>query len=86
MSETTPKVANVKRHAGIAGRYSVTAAVQYPGESAETVTFVGSVHGGPIVMVTDHGQTFVSESVTARLGSKLTEQWVREFFAPREED
>lgn len=79
MSES-PKVTSVKRTDGIAGQYQITATVQYPGEDAATVTFVGSFYGGPIVMRTPTSQTFVSQSVTDRIGSTLDESWVRRFF------
>lgn len=82
MTTTTPTVSNVKRHAGIAGQFSISATVQHDGEPADTITFVGSVHGGPIVMVLPSGaQTFVSTGVTDRIGSTLSESWVRAFFA-----
>jgi hypothetical protein len=77
---TAPVVHKVTRSAGIAGQYSMTASIEYPGEPFNVVTFVGSVFGGPIVMVTAAGETFVSQAVTDRLGSKLTEAWVRAFF------
>lgn len=75
-----PQVTNLKQHKGIAGQYEISATVQYPDEPAETLTFVGSVYGGPIVMVTPNGQTFVSQSVTDRIGSTLTPEWVHRFF------
>ena len=74
-----PTVTNVKRHAGIAGQFKVTATVQYPGEEAATATFVGSVFGGPVVMVLPSGiETFVRDP--ERHGPFGTE-WVRRFFA-----
>jgi hypothetical protein len=77
-----PTISNVKRNNGIAGQYTVSATVQYPGEAAETVTFVGSTYGGPIVMVTPSGvQTFVSADVVDRIGATLTPEWVERFFA-----
>lgn len=75
-----PKLSNIKRHAGIAGQYSISVDVEYPGEGVETLQFVGSTSGGPIVMVTPAGQTFVSSGVTDRIGSKLTPEWVARFF------
>lgn len=76
-----PTVLAVKRAPGIAGQYSIDATVQYPGEDPSTVSFVGSVYGGPIVTVTPTGtQMFVAAAVTDRLGSQLSESWVRRFF------
>jgi hypothetical protein len=73
-----PKVTNIKKHAGIAGQFSVTATVQYPDEEAQGIEFVGSVYGGPVVMVTPGGnQMFVREP--GRFGEFGTD-WVRKFF------
>jgi hypothetical protein len=58
--------------------------VQYEGEKASTVTFVANLLGGPIVMVTPAGQTFVSRDVTNRIGENLDEGWIRAFFAPKD--
>lgn len=79
----TPSLANIRRHNGIAGQFSYSVAVTYPGEAASVVTFVSSVYGGPIVMVTPDGhQVPVSSRVTERIGGTLTPEWVRQFFAP----
>jgi hypothetical protein len=76
---STPTIHRVKRHAGIAGQYAIEATVSYPDEPRETVTFVGSVYGGPVVMRTPSGmETFVSEP--GRFG-EFGESWVRAFFA-----
>lgn len=81
---SAPVVTRVKRTNGIAGQYAMTASVQYEGESAETITFVGSTYGGRPIMVTPNGtQTIVSRDVCDRIGSKLDEAWVRAFFAPK---
>ena len=77
-----PTVLAVKRQSGIAGEFGYAVTIQYEGEPAETVQFVGSVYGPPIVMVTPSGiQTFVSERVLDRCGRKLSPEWVRRFFA-----
>lgn len=77
----TPEVTNIRRHNGVAGQYSYTATVTYPGEGASTVTFVSSVYGAPIVMVTPSGmQTFVATEVLDRAGRTLDPAWVRRFF------
>ena len=78
-----PVVSNVLRHRGVAGQYSVSAVVRYPGEGPRLVSFVAHVDGGPIVMVTetDARGVFVSRGVVDRLGSRVDEAWVRAFFA-----
>ena len=79
----SPVVTKVRKRNGIAGQFQVSASVQYPGEAASTVAFVGSVYGGPIVMVTPEGrQVFVSARVTDRIGATLDAGWVARFFAP----
>lgn len=81
-----PTILNVKRHDGVAGQYSLSVVVQYAGEPAETVEFIGSVYGSPIVMVTNGnpGGVFVDRGVSDRCGVELTPEWVRRFFEPRE--
>ncbi len=75
---TTPTLSKVTRRAGIAGQFEVSAEVTYPGEAPETIRFIGSTHGGPVVMVTPTGaQLFVSDP--DRFGAFGTE-WVRRFF------
>ena len=75
---TKPTLANVKHRNGIAGQYSITADVTYPGEPTERIEFVGSHYGGPVVMVTPAGaQHFVTDP--GRFG-KFGEIWVRRFF------
>ena len=81
---SAPTVLSVKRRNGVAGAFELVASVQYLGESPESVTFVGSAYGAPIVMVLPSGlQTFVSRDVTDRIGSELTPEWVARFFAER---
>jgi hypothetical protein len=76
---STPKLSNVTRHAGVAGQIEISADVTYEYGPSETLRFVGSVYGGPVVMVTPSGvQHFVTEP--DRFGSFGTE-WVRRFFA-----
>lgn len=80
-----PIVTDIKRTRGVAGAFEVSARVQYPGEPVETLRFVGSIYGGPIVMVMPSGtQTFVAQAVRDRIGSTLNPEWVRRFFGPRE--
>jgi hypothetical protein len=85
MTTDGPTVTNVKRHAGIAGQYSISAEVQYPNETPQSVSFVGSTYGGPIVMVRPNGrQVFIDRAVTDRIGEKLTPEWVARFFGGAE--
>lgn len=69
---------SVKRHAGIAGQFSVSADVEYPGEPRGTVEFIGSVYGGPVVMRTGMAEVFVTDP--ERFG-EFGVEWVRRFFA-----
>lgn len=79
-----PEILSLKTEKGIAGQYAINAMVRYPGEAVSRVSFVGSIYGGPIVMVTTGGaQVFVSSP--ERFGERLTLQWVRNFFASTEE-
>jgi hypothetical protein len=81
MSDTTtaPTVTNVKRHAGIAGQYEISADVTYEGEKTTRARFVGSSYGGPVVMILPNGtQTFVREP--ERFGP-FGEEWVRRLFS-----
>jgi hypothetical protein len=76
----TPTIHRLKRQSGIAGQFEITATVEYPGEGEREVTFVGSTYGvdGPVVMISDGRQTFVSDP--GRFG-EFNEAWVRAFFA-----
>ena len=74
-------IEKITRANGVAGQVSYTAKVAYPGEPTSEVTFVGSVYGGPVIMVLPSGrQTFVTES--SQYG-KFGPQWVRNFFEKR---
>lgn len=76
-----PELGNITRHAGVAGQVSYSVTVTYPGESPETVTFVSSVYGGPVVMVTPSlAQTLVTDP--ERFGT-FGPEWVRRFFGAR---
>lgn len=75
MSATVRKIAKAS---GVAGEVAFTAWVSYPDEAERTVTFVGSVYGGPVVMVTDAaGQVFVRDP--DRFGP-FGREWVARFF------
>ncbi len=73
-----PVIGPIRRTAGVAGQYQLTADVTYPGEDTRTVGFVGSAYGGPVVMVSDGFQTFVTDP--DRFGA-FGPDWVRRFFA-----
>jgi len=78
MPQVKPVLKKTVVHNGLAGQFSVVAAVQYPEEEIRLVTFVGSVYGGPVVMVTENGhQEFVSQP--GRFG-EFGVEWVRRFF------
>lgn len=74
----SPTVTKLFQRKGIAGQFSVQATVTYPGEEPRVVDFVGSVFGGPVLMVTDLGETWVTEP--GRFGT-FGKSWVRKFFA-----
>jgi hypothetical protein len=81
-NDTTPVIDSVKRHAGIAGQYAVTARVHYGNEPASDVTFVAWRDSRTVVMCTESGaQVYVSSAVIDRLGANVNEAWVRGFFA-----
>jgi len=73
-------VLEIKRTGGLAGNFSLDATVERDGEEGR-VTFYGSTYGGPVVMVTSMGQTFVDDP--QRFGDRLSEEWVRRFFEER---
>ena len=73
----TPTVTKVFQRKGVAGQFAVQCTVTYPGEEPRTVEFVGSVYGGPVLMVTDLGETWVTEP--GRFG-KFGKAWVRRYF------
>lgn len=72
-----PHIYFIRRHAGIAGQFSVSARVGYPDEAPRDVEFIGSTYGGPVVMRTASVETFVTEP--GRFG-EFGVQWVRRFF------
>ena len=75
---TSPHIYYVRRQPGIAGQYAIKARIGYQDESPRDVEFVGSCYGGPVVMVTEAGQTFVTDP--DRFG-EFGIEWVRRFFA-----
>jgi hypothetical protein len=78
MPQDTPTIHKITKHAGIAGQYAITADVEYPGEGRSRLEFVGSTYGGPVVMRTPMGETFVTNP--GRFGEFGTD-WVRRFLA-----
>ncbi len=77
-----PTVTNIKRHNGVAGQYSYTAKVQYPGEDTGSIEFVGDTYSQHVIMVMGNGaQVLVRDPW--RHGDKLNPEWVRRFFAER---
>jgi hypothetical protein len=73
----TAEVLSIRRRSGVAGAFTITVVSRHEGEEPMTVTFHGSVYGGPIVMEMGKVQTFVTNP--GRFGEKLTEDWVRRF-------
>lgn len=74
----TPVVTKINRTNGTAGQFALAAHVTYPGEETRIVEFVGSMYGGPVLMVTDHGHTWVTDP--GRFGT-FGKGWVKRFFA-----
>lgn len=76
-----PEVLRVKRKNGVGGQFQVTAHVQYGETSPDPVSFVGSVYGGPVVMVDFSGVQHIVSSPD-RFGDFSTdwEEWVYRFF------
>ena len=77
-ADTGPHIYWIRKQAGIAGQFAVTARVGYTDEPPREVSFVGSVYGGPVVMRTGTLETFVTEP--GRFG-EFGLDWVRRFFA-----
>ncbi len=74
-----PVLGKIKRSNGVMGEVSYTVEVTYPDEETSLVTFVGSVYGGPVVMITPGlpGGVFVKD--VERFGV-FGPDWVRRFF------
>jgi hypothetical protein len=70
-------IGKIRRSNGVAGQVSYSVDVTYPDEPTSRVEFVGSTYGGPVVMVTNSGQTFVVNP--GRFG-EFGPDWVRRFF------
>ena len=74
----SPTLSGLRRYNGTAGQFSLAVEVTYPGEEARTVEFVGSIYGGPVLMLTDTAEVWVSEP--GRFGT-FGKAWVKKFFA-----
>lgn len=75
------EIQKIKLRTGIAGEIAADAYVTYEDNPVETITFVGSIYGGPVVMILPNGvQTFVRNN--ERFGNFATDRlgWVRTFF------
>lgn len=68
------------RRKGIAGQFAIAVSVSYPDEPASDLAFVGSIYGGPIVMVTPGNPQGQFVDNPGRFGVFLNEEWVRGFF------
>ena len=77
-----PHIYWIRKGAGIAGQFPVTARIGYVDEAPREVTFTGSVYGGPVVMQSGNVQTFVTNA--ARFGTVFGVEWVRRFFGALE--
>jgi hypothetical protein len=75
------KIHKLTRLNGVAGQFSIVAAVQYEDEPISHMEFVGNVSGGPVVMLSSSGQTFVTNPERFGNFSKEPTKWVRGFFA-----
>lgn len=73
-----PVVTKINRTNGVAGQFALAAHVAYPGEEPRIVEFVGSIYGGTVLMVTEHGHCWVTDP--DRFGT-FGKGWVRRFFA-----
>lgn len=75
-----PTLGPVRKVSGIADQVAFRVEVSYPDELPSWVTFTGSVHGGPVVIVTPGNSRGQFVSAPERFGP-FGPQWVRNFFA-----
>lgn len=73
-----PQLSKLRRYNGTAGQFSLAVEVTYPGEQTRTVEFVGSLYGGPVLMLTDTAEVWVTDP--GRFGT-FGKDWVRRFFS-----
>lgn len=71
-------IIKITRHNGVAGQLAYTAKVRYPDEDPSDLTFVGSVYGGVVVMVTEAFPDGVFVKDPSRFG-KFSPKWVKRF-------
>jgi hypothetical protein len=77
-----PMVYNIRRRSGIAGQFCYTATVQYPGEAAQNVLFIGTVWGPAVVLVSDGWPDGIRVIDPERYGAQLSPEWINNFYAP----
>jgi hypothetical protein len=77
-AKITPTLSGMRRHRGLAGQFGLQVTVTYPEEEPRVVEFVGSSYGGPVLMVTDTDQVFVTDP---RRFGEFGKDWVRRFFS-----
>jgi hypothetical protein len=80
----TPTIDTIERITGIAGNYAYRVRVTYRDNAGNAISthriiFTGSLYGAPVVMITEHGHTFVTD--WKRHGDKLNPEWIRRFFS-----
>ncbi len=75
----TPTITNIRKHQGIAGQFSYTASVTYPGEDTGNIEFVGDAYGTSVIMVMGNGAQ-VSVRRDDLWGVPLNPDYVRRFF------
>lgn len=75
-----PTLGKITKGNGIAGQISYSVPVTYDDEPTSTVTFVGDVYGGPVVMITPANPKGTWVTNPDRFG-KFGPEWVHKFFA-----
>lgn len=74
-----PMIDRIKRHNGVAGQFSYTVEVTYPGEDTTKLEFVGHAYGDSVIMCLPTGaQIYVWDP--SRFGDTLSPTWVKNFF------
>lgn len=76
----TATLGTIRKINGVAGQIAYAVEVAYPDESPATVTFVGSVYGGPVLMQTPGNPSGTWVTEPGRFG-EFGPEWVRKFFA-----